>query len=139
MFEYSGRTRDGSAEVVSPSTATKGEAPVRFLAVGPRGPAGLGFAAATRANPEMTFIPFSELTETVLAQINPDFVISPLVGPDFDCMDLAGVLSEAGFQGRYRVAATDLPNPSLVRREIVGQFPELDFDLLELGAEPANV
>lgn len=45
-------------------------------------------------------------------------VVCPLIGPDFDALDVASRLATLGFRGRLTVLAPALPNPRMVRREI---------------------
>lgn len=45
-------------------------------------------------------------------------VVCPLIGPDFDALDVARRLATLGFRGRLTVLAPALPNPRMVRREI---------------------
>lgn len=98
--------------------------PLRVLAVGQcvdEGPLDL---------PGAHFIAFPDLTEALLAQHRPDVVLSPLVAPEFDCVEVAGLLAQSGFSGRYRAFAENLPRPDMVRCEIGQSFPDLDFDVL---------
>ena len=46
---------------------------------------------------------------------------------------LAERLVDAGFRGKYRAVAPQVPDPKLVRREITDRFPALDFDLIVLA------
>ncbi len=100
--------------------------PLRILVVGEVGPDQL----VTGPTDGVIVAAFSDVDAASLARWQPDIVLSPLVAAGFDCVDLARILSEAQFTGRYRVAATDLPDPGVVRREIRASFPALDFDVL---------
>lgn len=66
------------------------------------------------------------------SEAHPDIVLSPLVCPSFDCLDLAALLHGVEFCGRYRAMAPDLPNPGMILGEIRSLFPGLDFDILPL-------
>lgn len=103
--------------------------PLRILAVGDLGL----LAQAESGDPGLVVVDFHEVTAETLAAVQPDVVLSPLVFGPFDCFDLAAVLSAAGFLGRYRAAAGQIPSPGLVRREIAASFPELDFDVVVLS------
>jgi len=116
----------GAAERAEPR-----DAPLRLLAVGDLGAVGPLVEAM-----DLRVVRFAELTADELEQSAPDVVLAPLVGADFDCFDLAALLVEAGFRGRFRAAAMRIPDPGLVRREVRSAFPELDFDLLVL--DPAG-
>lgn len=89
-----------------------------------------GAADAGGENSFITYRAFDEVTPAALAALRPDIVLSPLVSPPFDCFDVAELLMRARFRGPYRALAPGLPNPALVRRELVAHFPGLDFDLL---------
>ncbi|MEM0947643.1 MAG: hypothetical protein AAGK37_09575 [Pseudomonadota bacterium] len=73
-----------------------------------------------------------QLTAVTLAEFNPDLVLSPIVTARFDCLDVAHRLSELGFSGRYRALARDLPDPSLIRAEILRDCPGLNFEILNI-------
>ncbi|MCB1357913.1 MAG: hypothetical protein KDK53_15950 [Maritimibacter sp.] len=81
----------------------------------------------------LTCLPFADVTRDALERIRPDVVFSSLVGPGFDCLDLAERLVAAGYRGKYRAVAPMVPDPHLVRREITDRFPALDFDLIVLA------
>lgn len=82
---------------------------------------------------DLTCLPFTEVSAEALDRIRPDVVFSSLVGPGFDCLDLAERLVDAGYRGKYRAVAPPVPDPKLVRREITERFPALDFDLIVLA------
>lgn len=82
---------------------------------------------------DLICLPFPEVTAETLEQIRPDMVFSSLVGPGFDCFDLAERLAAAGYRGKYRAVAPPVPDPKLVRREITERFPALDFDLIVIA------
>ncbi|GKY87659.1 hypothetical protein [Sinisalibacter aestuarii] len=90
--------------------------------------------AADIAPREVIHADFADVSAAALERWAPDIVISPLVGEGFDCLDLANLLTEAGFAGRYLGAAGSLPKPAVVRREVRACYPDLDFDIL--GAAP---
>lgn len=73
----------------------------------------------------------SDIDAATIAQLQPDIVLSPIVDSAFDCLDLAQILVDAAYTGRYRVITGDLPNPNLVLREVRTSFPGLNVDLLE--------
>lgn len=76
----------------------------------------------------------ADLSARLLDRLRPDIVISPLFGPGFDAIDVALALERLGFSGQFRAVTPDLPQPSLVRREIASLAPGLDFDILVLDA-----
>ena len=72
----------------------------------------------------------ASVNEDILRELDPDIILSPLFGDDFDAFDVAATLAEFGYQKRYRVIADPIPNADLIRNEIRELAPALDFDLL---------
>lgn len=121
----------GSGDVNEQRTGVgegRGKTVARVLAVGNIAPQ----AVVAQGGEGLILAAFADVSAQTLAIWQPDVVISPLVDRDFDCTDLARQLVDAGFKGRYRVAAHALPDPALIRREIASNFPGLDFDILPL-------
>jgi hypothetical protein len=75
------------------------------------------------------FAGFSQIEPGLLERIDPEIVLSALMGQDFDAVDLARRLSEAGFRGRYRAVTTALPRPEAIKAEVRAAAPGIDFDL----------
>jgi DNA-binding NarL/FixJ family response regulator len=69
----------------------------------------------------------------ILASERPDMVISPLIGPKFDAIELAVQLRKAAFKGRLVVICDKLPDPSLIRQELENQALGFTISLLDLG------
>ena len=63
-------------------------------------------------------------------------VLSPVVAHDFDAVDLAGRLQEAGFRGRYIVYSEDVPDERIIRSEVEHVAPDLAFDIIAMGHGP---
>lgn len=82
------------------------------------------------ASSDLTFVEFDEVTATVIREVSPDVVLSSVITPQFDAFDLAAVLCDAGYCGKYRALSPRLPEPDVVRREVRAICPDLDFDLL---------
>ena len=76
---------------------------------------------------------FHEVSGGLLDDLRPDFVISPAICRQFDCLDLAQVLYSNGFDGLYRAQIGLLPAPAMIRREVLAHYPGLDFDFLDLA------
>lgn len=76
---------------------------------------------------------FGEITIDLIARYDPDMVLSPLVGPDFDAMDVGAMLLRCGYLGPLRALTTPLPNLQTVRSEVRGHCVGLDFDLIVLS------
>ncbi|MFP1644916.1 hypothetical protein [Pontitalea aquivivens] len=79
-----------------------------------------------------TIIKFPDLDGALLARLQPDIVVAPLIGDRFDILDLAVELDRLGYRGALRAVTRPLPNADLVRREIAAQCPRIDFALIEL-------
>lgn len=79
--------------------------------------------------PGFHFRPYAAVTRRLLVEIDPEVVLSALIGPDFDAIDLARKLQEMGFAGRYRAVTARLPNARAVAAEVRGAAPGLDFDV----------
>lgn len=82
---------------------------------------------------QVRFTEMQGLTEDILQCAAPDIILSPLVGDDFDVMEVATRLSELGYKGRYRAISQDVPNIDMIRNEVRTHAPELDFDLLPMS------
>ncbi len=78
----------------------------------------------------VAFVSIEEVTEALIALHAPTVVFSPVVARRFDCIDLAMLLSQIGYQGRYRAIAKDLPRPDLIEREVRQAFPNIDFAIV---------
>lgn len=69
----------------------------------------------------------------------PDLVLTPLLTPVFDALDLARYLSQAGYRGRYLALVDALPSAKLIRAEVEAQSPDLNFDIIILdGSSPLH-
>lgn len=69
----------------------------------------------------------------------PDLVLSPLLTPEFDALDLARILAQCGYRGRYLALVGRLPSANLVRREVAAQSPNINFDVIVLdGTTPLH-
>ena len=83
--------------------------------------------------PRLGSIQFSsieDVTEEILDRLRPSVVISPALSRRFDCIDLAQILCSYSYKGRYRAVSHELPNPTMVEREIRQLCPGLDFAIL---------
>jgi hypothetical protein len=69
----------------------------------------------------------------------PALVLSPLLTPAFDALDLARMLTQCGYRGRYLALVDRLPSANLIRREVEAQSPGLNFDVIVLdGSTPLH-
>ncbi len=86
-----------------------------------------------RFGPDIEVVDFTSVSEALLRDFDPHFVVSPILTPGFDIVDLAFRLWQLRFEGAYRVLTeAPLPNPGLVLREVRAQCPGLDIDLLSM-------
>lgn len=84
------------------------------------------------ARPDLHFCEYDELGQQVLDDIRPAVVVSLLLGPEFDAVDVARRLHELGYNGSYRALTSGLPNGDIVKREVAAEAPGLDFQLLNI-------
>ncbi len=73
---------------------------------------------------------FETLNLKLLAKVMPDTILAPLLGPDFDILDLVDRLTRIGFGGALRALTPPLPDPDAVRAEVRRHAAGLDFDLI---------
>lgn len=120
--------RDGTNTVAA---ARVSETRILFVSHVPGGRNGA--LARGRFGPGIEVVNFPAVTTELLKAFDPHFVVSPMLTPSFDVLDLAQVLSQLRFGGAYRVLTeTPLPNPDLVLREVRLHCPTLDIDLLSM-------
>lgn len=105
------QTRHGSARIVAVGD------PVQWKNAGNSFP----------TNSEMRFVSFSDVGFDLLRECDPEFILSPVVANDFDCIDLAVLLCRLGYKRPYRAVSDDLPSPEIIEREIRQLCPDLDF------------
>jgi hypothetical protein len=86
-------------------------------------------SAMLRPIPGFHFRPFLAVNRRLLTELQPDVVLSALIADDFDAIELARLLQESGFSGRYRAVTEALPNRRAVVAEVRATVPEIDFDL----------
>ncbi|WP_147124966.1 hypothetical protein [Shimia ponticola] len=79
--------------------------------------------------PEAIYASFDDLGAELIDISNPDVVISPLMGPAFDAIELAEQLDILGFEGRYVVIAPQLPRPDIIQRDIMSAAPGVEIEL----------
>jgi hypothetical protein len=92
-----------------------------------------GGVLAGKLGQDIRVVDFRVLDEALFVEFAPHFVISPMVAPTFDMLDLAQKLWQMRFRGAYRVLTEEtLPNPGVVLREIHLHCPGLDVDILSM-------
>jgi len=65
----------------------------------------------------------------------PDYVISPLVAGTVDAQDIAWLLSQKGFGGRYLAITRAVAAPQVVRDDVARVAPDLNFDIVTLNGK----
>lgn len=85
-------------------------------------------------------VDFDELDDMAFTgEQKPALVLSPLLTPAFDAIDIARYLSQQGYRGRYLALVDRLPSANLIRREVEAQSPDLNFDVIVLdGSTPIH-
>ncbi|MGR3463660.1 hypothetical protein [Limimaricola sp.] len=69
---------------------------------------------------------FRTLTADTLKELSPGLVVSGLMGPHFDALEVAERLQAIGYGGTYRIVADRLADPEMVQAEIADAAPGLD-------------
>ena len=80
----------------------------------------------------LVFVDYSNVKQSIWSDPSMDLVLSALFSSDFDALDVAQQLTDAGFKGKYRAVAKSLPNPAAVKAEVSRIAPHLDFDIFIL-------
>lgn len=78
----------------------------------------------------VAYVSFNDVDDALLEQLRPEAVVSPALARDFDCIDLAMLLSALNFSGSYKATAFGLPKPKLIEAEIAQLCPRLDFEII---------
>lgn len=79
---------------------------------------------------KVAFVSFHDVNSSLLEQLRPETIVSPVLAKGFDCIDLAQLLHSLNFSGAYRATAEDLPNPRMIETEIAQLCPRLDFEVV---------
>ncbi|WP_380052415.1 hypothetical protein ACFE33_08775 [Falsihalocynthiibacter sp. SS001] len=80
-------------------------------------------------DPCLHYASIDDISREMLTALNPDIVLSPLLGDGFDALDLAVLLENFNFRGRFRALCPQVPNPTLVAAEVQALCPSVNFDL----------
>ncbi len=96
-------------------------------------PAEVARTVLSRFGDDIRVVDYDQVTAELLESFKPHFVVSTILTPRFDIIDLAQLLTRLKFTGAYRVLTDEaLPNPGVVLREVRSHCPKLDVDLLSL-------
>lgn len=101
----------------------------RVLLVGPTRQAGSTLAAEGDLLIHAR-LPF--LTAAFLAEVRPDLIVAPLIGPGWDVLDLAEALRQAGWRGALAIQSRPLPRAELVLDEVRALYPGIEVSLSDL-------
>lgn len=86
-------------------------------------------AKSNLAGDATAFADFADVTRELIEVLEPQVVVSSVLGRNFDCVDLAERLDGFGFRGCYRLIGHGIPQPELVLRELRSLFPSLCVEL----------
>lgn len=79
------------------------------------------------------FIDGHDLTPQLLREMAPTLVLSSLVSPDFDAIEIARKLGRMEYAGAYRVLTRNMPDLSLIAKEVQSVAPDLNVDIIDLA------
>ena len=85
------------------------------------------------ARAELDSVSFGKVDIDLIARIDPELVLAPLVGSGFDILDVGSLLLRCGYLGPLRALTAPLPNLNTVRNEVRSHCVGLDFDLLVMS------
>lgn len=91
---------------------------------------GLSSGSNLPADSNFVFTSFNDITAQMIAAKKPEVILSPLLCPTFDCIDLAIILRNINYKGRYRIMAPALPKPKVILAEISVLCGNLDVELI---------
>ena len=78
------------------------------------------------------FVDISTLSAELASNAQPGVILSPLIANEFDAIDVAMLLVNSRFRGKYIVVTEGVPDPALILSEVKTAAGELDFDLIQL-------
>lgn len=78
----------------------------------------------------IAFLSFEDVSDAMVEHYSPSIIYSPVLAHAFDCIELALLLRNIGYDGAYRAIAQDLPKPELIEREVSSMCPQLDFQII---------
>lgn len=87
-----------------------------------------------RGDSDIVFSGFSDLSRDFLTNMRPELVLSNLFSAGFDAVDLAHKLCDLGYVGRYVALTGPLAHSALIKAEVERTCPDLEFDIVEIGA-----
>jgi len=94
------------------------------------------FSTASNENSQkrhLTIRQFMTLEQTIFDGMSPRLVLSPLISNGYDALEFATRLHTLGFRGRYRALVDELPDTTIINREIRRAAPSIKFGVTQLG------
>lgn len=88
------------------------------------------FALANIGHPRVEQMPFALIHAALACAPWAQCVVSPLVGVQFDALDVAHQLKLANYTGRYLVVMPAVPRPEIIKREISAIHPGLQVEFV---------
>lgn len=88
------------------------------------------------ADDVLEFCDYAEFNAKFLKALRPDVILSPLMGQNFDALDVAMKLEAARFCGCFRILAPKLPHPEVVETELRSLAPSVDCELVQVTKPP---
>jgi len=79
----------------------------------------------------IAFVAFRDITAELLDHLVPTVIVSPVLAPSFDCIELATLLHHLDYPGSYRAVSNSLPKPELIEREVRQVCDRLDFRIVK--------
>lgn len=120
---------DGDGDRVADGDPNESGGPPASILLVTEAGEGMG-GASYPGDMNVAVIPYDNLDSEAIDGLNPDVVITAIVSSSFDCMDVAGKLTEAEFSGQMNVLSRSLPRPELVLRELRSTYPTIEVDLI---------
>lgn len=77
----------------------------------------------------IVYTKFDRFARGLVRSLTPEIVVAPLFSDRFDCIDVGRHLQSENYAGRFAIMARDLPNRSMVERELSRHFPKLDIQV----------
>ncbi|MGR3492035.1 MAG: hypothetical protein ACU0DW_08250 [Shimia sp.] len=76
------------------------------------------------------FAAFDDINASLIDEIAPDVIVSELWAPGHDAADMATLLHELKYEGRYLALSPPLPRPAIVTKEVHCAAPNVRFELI---------
>lgn len=81
---------------------------------------------------DLQFTRLEDVESFLTSASRPVVILSPAISTSFDAFDVATLLTSIGYRGPYRVWCPEIPNLSIIRRELKAHAPLLDCDVFQI-------